>query len=389
MKRVVCVQERLLRYRIPFFDLLHRTLLDDDIALDLRYGSASQTVALRGDSADLFWGTHVHNRRFRLGTVHEAVWQPVVAASRQADLVIVDQASRLLANYVLLARQQFGGPPIALWGHGANLQPDRSVLSRVGEAAKRGYSRVPHWWFAYTEGTAHRVAGLGFPRQRITVVQNAVDTSSLQKWYDTVTPDEADQARAALGLRGHSTCLYIGSLYPNKRIGFLLEAAEVIATAVPDFELVAVGSGPDEEMVRRAAARFPWVRHVAATFGRDKAVLARNSRLLLMPGAVGLGILDSFSFRLPMVTTAEALHGPEIEYLRSGVNGLMTAVGGTPRGYAETVIGLLRDPARIESLKNGCAESADVYTLDAMVRRFSDGIRGALGQRGREPAAAG
>lgn len=380
MKRVVCVQERLLRYRLPFFDQLRRTLQEDGIALDLRYGSASQTVALRGDSADLSWGTHVRNRRLRLGAAHEAVWQPVIAASRQADLVIVDQASRLLANYVLLARQQFGGTPVALWGHGANLQPDRSVFSRAGEAAKRGYSRVPHWWFAYTEGTAHRVAGLGFPRQRITVVQNAVDTSSFQRWYDAVTPDEAEQARVALGLRGHgNTCLYIGSLYPDKRIGFLLEAAEVIATAVPDFELVVIGSGPDEERVRRAAARSPWVRHVPATFGRDKAVLARGSQLLLMPGAVGLGILDSFSFRLPMVTTAEALHGPEIEYMRSGANGVVTCAGATSRAYAETVVGLLRDPARIERLRNGCAESADVYTLDAMVRRFSDGVRSALG----------
>jgi glycosyltransferase involved in cell wall biosynthesis len=198
-----------------------------------------------------------------------------------------------------------------------NLQPDGSVLSRVGEAAKRGYSRVPHWWFAYTEGTAGRVAGLGFPRHRITVVQNAVDTASFQRWYDAETPEEAARARAGLGLTGRSTCVYIGSLPPNKRLGFLLEAAEVIAEAVPDFELVVVGSGP--EMVRRAADRLPWLHHVGARFGQEKAALARKSQLLLMPGAVGLGILDSFSFQLPMLTTAEALHGPEIEYLRDGV----------------------------------------------------------------------
>jgi glycosyltransferase involved in cell wall biosynthesis len=378
MKRVVCVQERLLRYRVPFFDLLRRTLIEDGIALDVRYGTASETVALREDSGDISWGTRVHNRHFRLRTSHEALWQPVILATRQADLIIVDQASRLLANYVLLARQQLGGPPVALWGHGANLQPDGSVLSRVGEAAKRIYSRVPRWWFAYTEGTARRVAGLGFPHQRITVVQNAVDTSSLQGWCDAVTSAEAEQARAGLGLTGRNTCMYIGSLYPNKRLDFLLEAAEVIAAAVPDFELVVVGSGPDQEMVRRAAAWHPWLHHVGARFGREKAVLARKTQLLLMPGAVGLGILDSFSFQLPMVTTAEALHGPEIEYLRDGVNGLMADPGGTPQAYARTVITLLRDPARIGRLKSGCAISARTYTLDAMVERFAEGVRGAL-----------
>jgi glycosyltransferase involved in cell wall biosynthesis len=380
MKRVVCVQERLLRYRVPFFDLLRATLAEDGVALDVRYGTASETVALRGDSADLPWGTYVSNRHVALGPVHEAVWQPVIAATRQADLVIVDQASRLLANYVLLVRQRFGGPPVALWGHGANLQPDGSLLSRIGEVAKRGYSRIPHWWFAYTEGTARRVAGLGFPQQRITVVQNAVDTSALQDCYDAVTPAEAARARAELGLKGRNTCMYIGSLYPNKRLGFLLKAAEMIATAVPDFELVVVGSGPDEEMVRRAAARFPWLHHIGASFGREKAVFARESRLLLMPGAVGLGILDSFSLRLPMVTTAEAPHGPEIEYLRDGENGLMTAPGATPEAYADTVINLMRDPARIARLRVGCAVSAGIYTVDAMASRFAGGVREALRQ---------
>ena len=43
-----------------------------------------------------------------------------------------------------------------------------------------------------------------------------------------------------------------------------------------------------------------------------------------MPGAVGLGILDSFALQTPMVTTTQNFHGPEIEYLENGKNGIIT-----------------------------------------------------------------
>jgi glycosyltransferase involved in cell wall biosynthesis len=386
VKRVVCVQECLQSYRVPFFDRLRSRLLQEDVALEVHYGAPVEDVALRGIDGHLPWGTPVRNRRLAVGSAHRAVWQPVVGATRHADLVVVGQESRLLANYVLLARYRMGGPRVALWGHGANLHPDGSALSRAAEVAKRRYSRIPHWWFAYTEGVADTVTGLGFPRRRVTVVQNAVDTSALRGWFDAVTPQEAERMRAEIGLTGHHTCLYLGSLYANKRLDFLIEAGRAVAAAVPGFELVVVGSGPDHGMVARAAATFPWLHQLGPRFGRDKAVLARLSRLMLMPSAVGLGVLDAFALQLPLVTAAQALHGPEFEYLRDGVNGVVTAAGSTAGAYADVVAGLLRDPARLARLKEGCAASATTFTVETMAQRFGEGITSALSARPRVAA---
>jgi glycosyltransferase involved in cell wall biosynthesis len=105
-----------------------------------------------------------------------------------------------------------------------------------------------------------------------------------------------------------------------------------------------------------------------------------------MPGGVGLGVLDSFGLRVPLVTTAIPSHGPEIEYLRDGVNGLVVDGASDPSDYAADVVATLRDPELRERLRHGCAQSSAQYTVEAMVDNFADGVRRALC---RPPAKAG
>ncbi|MCA1978450.1 MAG: glycosyltransferase, partial [Thiobacillus sp.] len=104
----------------------------------------------------------------------------------------------------------------------------------------------------------------------------------------------------------------------------------------------------------------------------EKAKALAVAELMLNPGMVGLSILDSLVAGVPMVTTDYPYHSPEIGYLDSGVNGVMTAHD--PQTYAAAVTDLLRHPARIEALRAGCLESAGNYTIEKMAGRFTQGI---------------
>src|SRR5258706_14380159 len=112
-----------------------------------------------------------------MGHGRHLVWQRVRRRARGADLVVVEQASRLIVNYLLLAKRRFGGPKVAFWGHGIAL--DRSSASRMGEAVKRKMAPRADWWFCYTEGTARRLEAVGVRPDRMTVVQNAIDVQEL------------------------------------------------------------------------------------------------------------------------------------------------------------------------------------------------------------------
>ena len=62
----------------------------------------------------------------------------------------------------------------------------------------------------------------------------------------------------------------------------------------------------------------------------------------------------------------------------SADTGLICA--GNPKDYAQTVLGLIADPQRLERLRRSGHASASHYTLDAMVRNFTDGVLACLRQ---------
>jgi hypothetical protein len=66
------------------------------------------------------------------------------------------------------------------------------------------------------------------------------------------------------------------------------------------------------------------------------------------------------------------LHGPEISYLVNGLNGLVSE--GTSDAYAACVLSLIGNPGVMSKLSINALADAERYTLDEMVRRFTDGM---------------
>jgi glycosyltransferase involved in cell wall biosynthesis len=375
----VIAYKSLPHYRLRFFSQLREELAAMGIRLTLVHGQPSPSEALRSDTGTLQWAIEQRNRVFSIGK-RELIWQPCVRLAANADLVIVEQASRLLVNYALMALQMCGAARVAFWGHGANLQSHRA--HRTGELVKRLLSRHPHWWFAYTERTKARVERLGYPRERITVVQNAIDTHDLETACQAVTDEEIAEFHRRYALGTGPVGIFVGGLYADKRLPFLFAASDLIARRYPGFRLLVIGDGPERSDVVARAAQRDHVRYLGPLFDREKAVALAASRVMLMPGLVGLAVLDAFAARVPMITTAVDFHSPEIDYLADGRNGIVTPDPDDVEAYAQRALDVLIDPALQDRLVRGCEAAAAKYTNEAMVSRFAEGVRAALGLEG-------
>jgi glycosyltransferase involved in cell wall biosynthesis len=372
--RVVIVQRALRRYRSGFYELLQEDLRADGIEIRVLHSTRRSARDARDDAMQVPWAQHLPARPIRIGR-RRLLWQPLADELRQADLVIVEQASRMILNYRLMFRQWRGGPPVAFWGHGRSFSAERS---RIGERMKSSISRRAHWWFAYTARSARWLAELPFPADRITVVENAIDTRTLAREIAAVPQSQLALLREELDLGSGPVGLYLGQLRDNKRLDVLFAAAEQIHTAHPGFRLLIAGNGPLEAYVRDGVERAPWVSYLGSRYGRERAALLALADLVLLPGWVGLVILDSFVARAPLVTVDAETHGPEIEYLDPEVNGVL--LGGPPEAtrYAAAVIELLEDPARLRRLRDGCDRSAASFSIEGMAANFAEGVRLAL-----------
>ena len=369
MKQVLIIEPQMKRYRIPFYMKLHTALETSGINLRVAYSAPVGADISKGDNCDLSPPVGVKVKVYHLFG-GKLLFQPLLGQVADADLVIVDQANKHILNSILIGMSRLKLKKVGFWGHGRNCQGSSSSLP---ERIKRHTVSLVDWWFAYTSGVREYVKRRGMSGDRITTVNNSIDTSGLRKALAEVTPSEIQSVRGVLGIDEKALIgLYCGGLYADKHLDFLIEAAVLVQSQIPEFRLLVLGGGPEFSKVEAATRRYPFIVALGPHFGKEKAFYFGVASVFLMPGSVGLAILDAFTAGLPLITTNIPIHGPEIEYLDDGVNGFI--VQPDVVAYAGVVTRVLKSPGLLQALRAGATRSAAKYSMDAMVENFRSGI---------------
>jgi glycosyltransferase involved in cell wall biosynthesis len=358
-------------YRVPFFSSLIAWLASEQVDLEVWYGEAPPEVAARKDATYPRWAQRSPTRFVRLGS-RTLSFHALPRRSQRGDLLILEQAIRNVETYPALARSMARGTPLALWGHGRTYTKAHSSLE---EHWKRMLTMRARWFFAYTQGGADLVIANGFSREHVTVVQNSVSTDEIEAARRQTDTVEIAAFRARHSLVEGQAALFVGGLDDSKRLPFLFDASRRVRRQWPSFKLVVAGDGDLRPLVE-GVSNEGWLVYVGRATDREKGLLAEVCNLMLMPGRVGLGVVDSFAMETPLVTTDWPYHAPEFEYLVDGFNGVVTA--DDLESYVSRVSTLLGQPDEIDRLREGCRASCKEYSMDRMVNNFGQGVLAAL-----------
>jgi glycosyltransferase involved in cell wall biosynthesis len=375
-RKVVIFQRVIPSYRVAFFQELDRLLGEEGIELEIAAGQPWTDEALVDARSCL-------NRFCRCKNIRLAgnlYWQSGAwAAARGADLVVFEQANAALINYAVILRRLFfkSLPLTAHWGHGAHLHKAGKQILRDGWK-KFWLNKVDHW-FAYTKHSLDLIIKAGFPIERTTVVQNAIDTAALRNARAQLSNRDSSELFESLfrcsRTPEHRLGIYCARLTPLKNIPFLLQAAELVHEQLPQFKMIIVGDGALRDTVKQFVDRHPWCVWVGALHGLERVRYLALGDVWLNPGMTGLSILDSFALGIPFATTDCGIHSPEIAYLQPGRNGLLTAPNVDT--YSSEIKKLLLSDTLNEWADNA-REDGKQYTVEAMARNFSNGIRKSL-----------
>ena len=369
-KTVLIIQEHLPHYRVPFFNLLYKELTARGISLRLVFSPQRKESLIAGS---IPWAEPVPIRW--LGPIG---FQKIFSMAKHADLIVMPQEVKYASLSFLMAMRPIGRWKIALWGHGKNFQAFNP--NSLVELYKQFLSRRVDWWFVYNNLSAQIVINLGFPPNKITNVMNSIDTSTLLQARDAISPTQQSNLRKELGLFSKNVGIYSGGLYAQKRIPFLLDACVEIRKFVPDFEMIVIGKGPDVSLIKHFAHQHAWLHYVGPKDDHAKVPFFSIAKVFLMPGLVGLAVLDSFALGVPLVTTAYPYHSPEIDYLKNDNNGYIVSDWENPREYAMFVASLLADEySQLRVIENGRRDLSN-YSVEKMSHRFAQGIIQSLAQ---------
>ena len=371
MKKVVLIQRIIPHYRVKFFDLLSENCRKSGIDLIVIYGQESEGTVPKSVVYERPWSKKIQNKYINIFGI-EFVWQPCLFDIIEADAVVIEQANRLSLTYIMAFFRLFGYR-FALWGHGRNLQAGKNAFG-LRERLKRKMLFSVNHFFAYTENCKKYLIDTGLDGDRITNVQNSIDVQLL------IDAKEEFTLQSSLTKKQY-TVVYCGGIYKDKKIKFLVDACVLIKSTLPEFKIIIIGEGPEDYLVKKFAAENTWVEYVGPKSGIDIVPYFVRSKLLLMPGLVGLAILDSFALATPMVTTDIPIHSPEFEYLSHLENGYVSKFD--IKDYADAVVHLLTDDAAYHRLIVGCSKATEQYSVEAMASNFVSGLIKLLGDSSR------
>jgi L-malate glycosyltransferase len=365
------LQPGIRQYRTALFNQLRERLAERGHELTLAHPGLGPRAALEEDEARLGWATEVHG--FRLpGTGDGVLWMPLIGEAERSDLVIVPEFAGWLHTYQLLANRR-RPYRLACWGHGP--ASDDHARNRLTRAVRRRLAPAFDWWFSYTPGTTRRLQSAGVDANRITTLGNTLDVEDIR--LDLRSHEEQiDGIKRELNLSG-PVVLFLGALRAEKNLDLVLDIGSRVAAKLPNVTLLVGGSGPDREIVEKAAKEHSWLRYLGPVFGESKAEALAVADVMMQPTRVGLVVLDAFAAGLPIATFDRANHSPEGEYLSDGVQGIRVP-GRDPAVFAEEVVKLLRDDELQARLREGAWKAGSEHSLGGMVDRFVAGIEAAL-----------
>lgn len=370
-KRVLIIQRVLTDYRVPVFDLLSKSLQAHGVQLTILAGQGRPEEYLQEPDLERDWLRRTRNT-YLWGGLY--VQKQLLRECRSADLVIVEQSSKSLLTYILQIKRFFciHRSAIAYWGHGIDFSDQQRISFR--RQWKKMWTNCVDYWFAYTDVTARLLIQSGFPKDSMTVLDNAADTEVLASAVAAVGMDQKLSIYHALWNeprnQTHRVAVFCSRLIPSKGVGLLLESSRIVVEKMPSYRLLIIGDGPLRRLVESYAAIYSWCVYLPPVYGVARAPYLALSDIWLNPGTTGLAILDAYAAGLPYLTVDLKGHMPEIAYL-DGFAG--QSVKPDANHFADAICKLLQDE-KIADRQSTALLLAKRYTLGGMVSRFCDGI---------------
>ena len=261
--------------------------------------------------------------------------------------------------------------PFLLWGHGNTDTFKRSDFAKL-------LLNIPIWlskgFLAYTHQCTDDLK-IRFPWLTTIVLNNSTDTRKIQKIRQSITIEKFRSNSVGQHTSSGNYFLVLGQLVPQKDFKFLAHSLAILRRKFPDIGLKFIGRGSVN------IKNFDFVNYeLMGELTDDSLVqISMDAKGILNPGRVGLVATDSFALKLPIITTARLGHGPEFSYLIDGKNAIITE--NNPYHYANAIEDYLSNPILIDKLKNGCAESANRYSIEDMSSKYLSGMRFLLNEK--------
>lgn len=334
MKEILILQEKLPHYRIRFFEKLNEKF---NITVVHQHTLESQTKFI-------FNTLEVRNINL-LGLNY----QILNINLNKYDCIIASHNLRILNNLILINAVP---NKLLFWGHGKGsnrwvdffrkfLLKKSKGLILYGDEVKEKYSNHSHKIFI---------------APNTIYIQNSKNYSQIAK----------------------NSILYVGRLQKRKELDVLINSFARVHKKLPDKTILKIlGDGDkvlnDLKNLTHHLEISDKVEFLKGTTNDEElSQHFKQAYCYASPGHVGLGVLHSFAYGVPVITFKNRVHAPEVSNINNNENGLL--VDGNELEFGESLLELIRTDAFKKLGNNAYHHYTEKRTIDQMVEGFSEAI---------------
>lgn len=322
-------------YRVPFFVGLENKLNSSNLNLQVITGYPNASFRQREDFSSLPF--HTERKQVSLNILG-AEFRYLLGARglTDASAVIFEFSVTNINSWLGVLRPK--PYKIILWGHGPGYLGRESKLRLYLQ--KLMATKADHI-LTYTPQGCENLLRLGVPDNKVTAVNNTIDTAPIIKKVDELQTEEINQFLSEHALtESHKFVAYIGALDKTKRIAFLKQVLDHIWETNPEYRLLVGGSGPERYLLNESIERGQTV-YLGRVGDSEKAVIAKLARCLINPGNTGLLAVDALTMGVPILGT-NSPSSPEKDYLKEGES--FFTLPDDPKAFATSMLEIVQGP---------------------------------------------
>ena len=205
----------------------------------------------------------------------------------------------------------------------------------------------------------------GLKEEQIFVSCNSPDTEALITEKEKILAGNVD-------MKYNPYCLiHIGRLVKWKRVDLLLNATRELLNQFPQTELIIIGTGPEEENLKKQAEKLAIsekVNFAGSIYKEDLARYLMSSGIYVLAGMGGLSINEAMAFGKPIICSV--CDGTEKTLVRDGYNGLFF-IDGSTESLIEKIKYLFENSTLIEKMgKNSESIIREEVNLNTVSKEF-------------------
>ena len=366
--KIRIIQPTILEYRVGLY-----------AGLAKRYGNRMEIWAAEKDGVDVSVPLNGINTDYTHSFIHigPLLWQKRLSLKglSKGDVLVICSDIHNLSVMLLALRAKTKGVRVVCWGHHWTAG-GRMWRVKIRLMIAKAISDV---YLCYTKTGIDFLCRLGFDGTRVFATGNTIDQIPIGKATGHWNDENLRLFKEECGISGKVLLLVCGVLRPKMRLHQLIEAIADKRLMDRDIMVAIIGDGVEKER-NVALARQLKVEDKVIWVGatRDQEVMAPwflSATAFVYPGAIGLTILHSMSYGLPVVVHGNKEHQmPEFEVMEDGLTGILFEENSVD-DLARKILWICENVESIKKMKDYCRNKAwNEYTMDQMVANYAGAI---------------